>query len=76
MLDLVHDRESRAAGEKIRCPLLALWGARNLVGRLYDPLAVWREFAVAEVSGGPIDCGHYLAEEAPEAVQEAFLRFF
>ncbi len=75
-IDLVHDRESRAAGEKIRCPLLALWGARNLVGRLYDPLAVWREFAAAEVSGGPIDCGHYLAEEAPEAVQEAFLRFF
>ncbi len=75
-IDLVHDRESRAAGEKIRCPLLALWGARNLVGRLYDPLAVWREFAAAEVSGGPIDCGHYLAEEAPEAVREAFLRFF
>ncbi len=75
-IDLVHDRESRAAGIKIRCPLLALWGARNLVGRLYDALAIWRDYAAAEVSGGPIDCGHYLAEEAPEAVREALLRFF
>lgn len=75
-IDLAHDRESRAAGDKIRCPLLALWGARNHVGRLYDPLAVWRDYAAAAVSGAPIDCGHYLAEEAPEAVGEAFSRFF
>lgn len=75
-IDLVHDRESRAAGEKIRCPLLALWGARNFVGRLYDALAVWREFAAGPVSGGPVDCGHYLAEEAPEAIRDAFWGFF
>ncbi len=75
-IDLVHDRESRAAGVKIRCPLLALWGARNFVGRLYDPLAVWRDYAEGDVSGGPVDCGHYLAEEAPDAVRDAFLRFF
>jgi hypothetical protein len=28
------------------------------------------------VEGGPIDCGHYVPEEAPEATLEAFLRFF
>ena len=26
-IDLAHDRASRAAGETLRCPLLALWGA-------------------------------------------------
>jgi hypothetical protein len=28
-IDLVHDRESRANGVKVQCPLLALWGAKG-----------------------------------------------
>jgi haloacetate dehalogenase len=34
------------------------------VGRWYDPLAVWREWA-DDLSGGPLDAGHFLPEEAP-----------
>ena len=30
----------------------------------------------AEVTGGPVDSGHYLAEEAPAEVLERFAVFF
>jgi len=40
-----------------------------------DPLATWREWAV-DVRGFAIDCGHYLAEEAPDATANALLDFF
>ena len=67
-IDLEHDRGSRAAGAKIRCPLLALWGAKGRIAQWYDALAIWRTYAAGEVTGGPVASGHYLAEEAPEAV--------
>ena len=70
-LDLAHDRASRAAGQRVRCPMLALWGGKGLVNGWYDPLALWREYCDAEVSGGPVDAGHYVAEEAPDAVLAA-----
>ena len=75
-IDLVHDRESRAAGEKIRCPLLALWGDKGKIGKWYEPLEVWRAYATGEVSGGPVASGHYLAEEAPREVLAHFAGFF
>jgi haloacetate dehalogenase len=55
--------------------LLALWGTQGLVGRCFDVLALWRERA-GDVTGRSIDCGHYLAEEAPAdtlAALQAFL---
>jgi haloacetate dehalogenase len=73
-VDTVHDRESRAGGEKIECPMLALWGAGS--GTVsFDPLDVWERWAT-DVRGRGIDCGHFLPEEAPEetlAALEAFL---
>jgi haloacetate dehalogenase len=65
-IDLEHDRASRAAGEKIACDLLVLWGERGVVGRLYDPLALWRAQCSAAVSGRSLDAGHFLAEEQPD----------
>ncbi|HEY7551048.1 MAG TPA: alpha/beta hydrolase [Hyphomicrobiaceae bacterium] len=75
-IDLQHDRASRAAGARIQCPLLVLWGAKGRIGRWYDPLAIWRRYCAAEVTGGPVDSGHYLAEEAPGEVLERFEAFF
>jgi haloacetate dehalogenase len=74
-IDLVHDRESRAAGHKIKCPLLALWGAKGKVGGWYDPLSVWRQYSDGPVTGGAVESGHYLAEEAPDEVL-GYLRQF
>ena len=75
-IDLAHDRESRAAGRKIACPMLVLWGARGRIGDWYDPLAIWHEYCAAEVTGGAVPAGHYVAEEAPAATLAWFDRFF
>jgi haloacetate dehalogenase len=75
-IDLEHDRASRAAGVKIRCPTLVLWGAKGRIGGWYDPPALWRAYAAGEVTGGPVQSGHYLAEEAPGEVLAAFESFF
>ena len=75
-IDLEHDRASRAAGEKIRCPLLVLWGRKAKIEAWYDALGVWRNYCSAEVTGGPVNSGHYLAEEAPGEVLERLSAFF
>ncbi|MEW6123784.1 MAG: alpha/beta hydrolase [Pseudomonadota bacterium] len=61
-IDLVHDAADRDA--RVTAPLLALWGARGVVGELYDVLDTWREKAL-HVSGHALDCGHLLQEERP-----------
>jgi haloacetate dehalogenase len=66
-IDLVHDREDVAAGRKIAQPVRVLWGAQGVVGACFDPLALWRERA-ANVTGAALECGHYIAEEAPDAL--------
>jgi haloacetate dehalogenase len=75
-IDLVHDRESRASGQKVRCPMLVLWGAKGSIAKWYDALAIWREYCASEVKGGPIQSGHYIAEEAPGELLTAFKEFF
>ena len=67
-IDLVHDSASRAAGEKVQCPLLALWGAKGKIPQWYDALAIWRGYVAAPVTGGGVASGHYIPEEAPDEV--------
>jgi haloacetate dehalogenase len=76
-IDLEHDRASRDAGIKVECPTLVLWGAKGKLNQWYKPLEIWRGYCAAEVSGGAIESGHYLAEERPaEVLQyiESFLQ--
>jgi haloacetate dehalogenase len=75
-IDLEHDEVDQKAGRKVTCPLLVLWGAQGNVGRLFDPLAVWRERAT-DVRGRAMPSGHNIQLEAPaETLRElrAFLR--
>ena len=74
-VDLVHDRESRTAGQKVTSDLLVLWGERGKIGVWYDPLAIWRQYATGSVGGHAVPSGHYLAEEAPKAVLAALDTF-
>lgn len=67
-IDLEDDRAARAAGRKIQCPLLVLWGASGIIGKLYDPLSIWGAYSDGPVTGASVPAGHYVAEEAPEAV--------
>ena len=66
-IDLEHDRADREAGVKVMQPLQVLWGENGIVGKCFDPLAEWRRVAV-NVCGGAAPCGHYIPEEAPEAL--------
>jgi haloacetate dehalogenase len=71
-IDLEHDAAD--AGRKVEAPLLALWGAKGVVGSLYDVLETWREKAV-NVSGRALDCGHTLQEERPDETAAELLNF-
>jgi haloacetate dehalogenase len=78
-IDREHDRADREAGRRIACPLIALWSASGPVGFWYaeegGPLAVWREFA-SDVTGHPVDGGHFFPEEHPDATAAALAGFF
>jgi haloacetate dehalogenase len=75
-IDLAHDRASRAAGDKIACDLLVLWGDRGVVQALFDPLPLWQAQCAGVVSGQAMPAGHYVAEEQPEATAAALAAFF
>lgn len=71
-IDLEHDQAD--ADKKVTCPLLVLWGAAGVVGRMFDPLALWREKA-KDVRGQALPCGHFLPEEAPRETLAALTSF-
>ena len=45
-VDLAMDEEDFAAGRKIACPLLLLWGATGGVGRNQKSMEIWPRYAV------------------------------
>lgn len=73
-IDLEHDRADRAAGRKVACPLQVLWGEHGTIAACFQALREWRAVA-AQVSGHALPCGHYLPEEAPQALLAAALPF-
>ena len=75
-IDRAHDDADRRAGRRLTCPTLVLWATRDDLEDLYgDPLAVWRDWA-DDPRGRALDCGHHMAEEAPEALAAELRAFF
>lgn len=74
-VDLDHDRADRDADRRIQCPTLVLWGRRYLSSKAQSPLEVWRAWA-EDVCEVVLDCGHFVAEEQPEACAAALVDFF
>jgi haloacetate dehalogenase len=66
-IDLEHDRADRAAGRKVRCPVLALWGGKGIIELCFRSMDEWRRVA-DDVRGRALPAGHYLAEEVPGLV--------
>jgi haloacetate dehalogenase len=75
-IDLELDRESRARGEKIRCDVLALWGERGVVDKLFQPVTLWQAQCERAVSGRSVPAGHFLAEELPVETAGTLKEFF
>jgi len=75
-IDLADDKASDAAGQKIKAPLLALWGAKGTVGKLWDVIETWKARASGPVTGRALRCGHLLPEEQPDEVLSEFQTFF
>lgn len=73
-IDLDHDRADRDRGVRLTVPLLVLWGRDGVVNRCFRPLDEWRRVA-DDVRGGPLPCGHYIAEEAPSELLAEVLPF-
>lgn len=63
--DFEHDETDLKAGKKIRCPMLALWGTSGIPAKGPSPVDTWKRWA-NDVSGGPVNCGHFLVEENPK----------
>lgn len=69
------ERADRAAGRRLRQPLLVLWSTRDDLEDLYgDPLVIWRDWA-DDVTGYGIDSGHHMAELAPDDLADALGQF-
>ncbi|WP_447927260.1 alpha/beta fold hydrolase [Vreelandella sp. EE27] len=74
-VDHLHDRQDREQGKRLQCPAMVLWSLRDDLERLYgDVLEVWRPWTTS-VEGHGLDCGHHMAEEAPEALASTLLDF-
>jgi haloacetate dehalogenase len=71
-IDLEHDRKDLQ--QKLRMPVMVLWGRQGVIEKMFRPLRDWREVA-ADVQGRALDCGHFLPEEKPAAVLAELRRF-
>ena len=74
-IDLEHDRADIERGNKVACPLRVLWGEYGVIEKCFTPLDEWRRVA-RDVGGRPLPCGHYIPEEAPDALVAEMLAFF
>ncbi|MFQ5566213.1 MAG: alpha/beta fold hydrolase [Paracoccaceae bacterium] len=71
-IDIEHDD---AETGKLAVPLLCLWGAKGVIERCFDPLALWRQRA-ADVRGHALPCGHFMPEELPGEITRELAEFF
>jgi haloacetate dehalogenase len=74
-IDRAHDDADMKAGTRIACPTLLLWSTQDDLEDLYgDPAEVWRSWTT-DLEAQPIESGHHMAEENPQAVAEAIKDF-
>ena len=69
------DKADVDAAKKITVPMLALWGDAGIAAAAATPLDTWTSWAT-NVRGAPVDCGHFLAEENPDATAKLLREFF
>ena len=75
-VDLAMDTVDFAAGRRIDCPVLLLWGTTGGVGCNHEPLVVWRGYATNIAGAEALPCGHYVPEQCPAETAAALRAFF
>lgn len=73
--DRAIDLADRDAGRRIAAPLHFLHGNSGFPARTGDPAAFWRRWADT-VTASSCDSGHFVMEENPAAVLDAYIPFF
>lgn len=73
--DRADDEADRAAGRRITAPLRFLYGHHGFPARTGDPAGIWRAWAT-QVTASACESGHFVMEENPQAVLDAFVPFF
>lgn len=71
-IDIDHDNAETGPSN---VPMQVLWGANGAIEKHFDCLELWRRRA-SNVTGYALPGGHFLAEEVPGDVLEAWLPFF
>jgi haloacetate dehalogenase len=78
-IDREHDQADLAAGNKIRCPTLALWSAAGSLNTWYaqsdGPIGLWRRWCT-DLEGQPVAGGHFFPEEDPAGTARLLGKFF
>jgi haloacetate dehalogenase len=74
-IDVEHDEADRAAGRKIACPTLALWGGAGIAAGAATPLDTCQNWC-DDLRGEAIESGHFIPEENPAATVAALDAFF
>lgn len=72
--DLADDEADRAAGRRITCPLLVLWGDTGIPTQMTDLAGAWARWGT-KVKTGVVAAGHFLPEENPQATLDHLLPF-
>jgi haloacetate dehalogenase len=73
--DYEIDKADFEAGKKITIPMLALWGDAGIARAAATPLDTWKNWAT-NVTGSPVDSGHFLTEENPGETTRLLREFF
>jgi haloacetate dehalogenase len=70
------DKADLEAGNKITIPMLALWGDVGVASAASTThLDIWRNWAT-NVTGVPVESGHFLPEENPDVTAKMLREFF
>ena len=64
-IDIDHDNADGEA--KLTIPVEVYWGSKGIIGKAFDPLALWR-LRAKNVKGHALETTHYMAEEEPAQI--------
>ncbi len=75
-VDFEMDKADFEAGRKIQCPTSVYWGQLSHTEKFFNPHEAWPPYAANIVKMQGLPCGHYPAEQVPDAVYAELAAFF